>query len=284
MLGNNESAVSWGAVIAGGFAAAATSLILLMFGVGAGFTTLSPWSDTGASGVTYSHAAGIYLVVMAVIASTIGGYLAGRLRNEWADVHTDERFFRDTANGVVTWAFATVLTATALAGATTHILASASAGTIPAAGAGAAQAAQSGGPLDSYVDTLLRSDAAAPAAGTQQGDAASTRGELTRLLVPTTRRGGEMSANDRTAAARIVSARTGLSQADAEQRVTQVATQAKNAAEQARKAAARLSFWMAAAMLAGAFAAALAATEGGKLRNARWYEPGWNPRSMNVRS
>ena len=56
-----------------------------------------------------------------MIASTFGGYITGRLRHGWEDVHVHERFFRDTAHGFVAWAFATVLTATVLAGAGTHL-------------------------------------------------------------------------------------------------------------------------------------------------------------------
>jgi len=42
-----------------------------------------------------------------------------------------------------------------------------------------------------------------------------------------------------------------------------VIAQAKTAADEARKAAAKLAFWMAAALLAGALAASFAAAEGG---------------------
>jgi hypothetical protein len=53
------------------------------------------------------------------------------------------------------------------------------------------------------------------------------------------------------------------SQADAEKRVAD----AKTAADSARKAAAKLLFSLTAAMLFGAFAAGLAAVEGGSLRD-----------------
>ena len=71
------SSVSWGAVLAGGIAAAAVTLVLLAFGVGVGFSVVSPWSDQGVSSTTLHVGAGIYLVVMAMLASTVGGYLAG---------------------------------------------------------------------------------------------------------------------------------------------------------------------------------------------------------------
>ena len=40
-----NSAVSWGAIIAGTVASAALTLMLVAFGIGVGFTVISPWSD-----------------------------------------------------------------------------------------------------------------------------------------------------------------------------------------------------------------------------------------------
>lgn len=50
--GSNEapdSAVSWPAIAAGAFVAAALALILLALGAGAGLSSLSPWSNAGVS-------------------------------------------------------------------------------------------------------------------------------------------------------------------------------------------------------------------------------------------
>jgi hypothetical protein len=66
-----------------------------------------------------------------------------------------------------------------------------------------------------------------------------------------------------------------LPQAEAEKRVGDVITQIKKAADDARKAARSLALWFVASMLAGAVASMLGATEGGLLRDSRWYEPGW---------
>lgn len=265
-----DSTVSWGAILAGGFTAAAVSLIVVAFGVGAGLSVVSPWDGEGISASTASWAAGLFLVIIAMIASTFGGYITGRLRPAWDDVNVHERFFRDTGHGFVAWAFATVLTASALAGAGTHLLAAASAGAIPAAGAGAAQAATNNG--DVYVDRLLR--AGPQTDGRNIGDPAATRAELLRILGPTTLKGGDVSAEDRKYAASLISARTGLQQAEAEQRVNQIVAQAKEAADNARRAAAKFSLWIAISLLAGALSASLAAAEGGKLRSSRWYEEG----------
>jgi hypothetical protein len=274
-----SSTVSWGAILAGGFSAAAVTLIVAAFGVGVGLTVVSPWSGEGISSTTASWAAGFFLVAVAMIASTFGGYITGRLRHAWDDVHVDERFFRDTAHGFVTWAFATVLTATVLSAAGTHLLAAASAGAIPAAGAGAAQAANSVG--DPYVDRMLRVGPQTDGRNTGPStDQAATRAELLRIIAPATRKGGDVTAEDRTYAARIIAARTGLPQAEAEQRVSQTIAQAKDAADKARRAAARFSIWIAISLLAGALSASLAAAEGGKLRNARGYEK--DPTSATV--
>jgi hypothetical protein len=266
-----NSTVSWGAIIAGGFAAAAVTLIVAAFGVGVGLAVVSPWSGEGISATTASWAAGIFLVVIAMLASTIGGYITGRLRHGWEDVHVDERFFRDTAHGFVTWAFATVMTASVLAGASTHIIAAASAGAIPAAGAGASQVVSNSG--DVYVDRLLRSGTqAAGQTPTSSPDQATTRAELLRLIAPVTRKGGDVTTEDRAYVARLIAARTGIPQAEAEQRVNQTIAQAKDVADKARRAAMTFSIWIAIALLAGALSASLAAVEGGKLRNSRWYE------------
>lgn len=267
---SDRATLSWGAVIAGAVAAAALALFLMALGAGLGFSIVSPWSEQGVSGTTFHVVAGVYLVCVAMLASTVGGYLAGRLRTKWPGIHDDEIYFRDTAHGLVTWALATVLTATVLGGATTHILAGAT-GSVPAAAGSAAAAAN---PADPYVDRLLRADTAAspPPNAT---DGAAARAEVARLIAPIWRRGGSLSDADRSYAAKVVAARTGLNEAQAQSRVQDVVTQAKQAADDVRKATAALMLWIAGSMLAGAVASMLGATEGGLLRDSKWYEPGW---------
>jgi hypothetical protein len=90
----------------------------------------------------------------------------------------------------------------------------------------------------------------------------------------------DLSAADRTYVAQVVAAHTGMSQADAEKRVNDVITEAKTAADNARKGAAKFSFWLTAAMLFGAFAASLAAVEGGSLRDGTWNDRVLTPRPL----
>src|SRR5437660_8965103 len=139
-LEENRSAVSWAAIAAGGVAAAALTLVLLAFGAGMGFSSISPWSNSGISSETFKVAAGIYLIVVAMLSSTIGGYVAGRLRTKWTGLHTDEVAFRDTAHGFLAWAFATVISAAALGGAATYLVGGAAKGA--AQGAAKSAAAQ----------------------------------------------------------------------------------------------------------------------------------------------
>src|SRR5579863_4285498 len=147
------SAVSWAAILAGGAVAAAISLILLAFGAGVGFSAVSPWSS-GGSATAFSIATGVYFIVMAMIASSVGGYLAGRLRTRWRGAHTREVFFRDTAHGLLTWAFATLLSVGVLSSAASAIVGGSTAVVSRVAGQGP-------GLLNGYVDSLLRGDPAA---------------------------------------------------------------------------------------------------------------------------
>src|SRR6202165_3330514 len=154
---SRRSAVSWPAIVAGGTATAALTLLMLAFGTGMGFSVVSPWTNSGVSSTTFSLWAGLYLIVVAMTASSIGGYLAGRLRTKWSGVHTHEVYFRDTAHGFLAWAFATVLSAAVLASAAAHLAAGASAGLGQAAGMAAANQ-NSLDPMNNFVDTLLRAD------------------------------------------------------------------------------------------------------------------------------
>ncbi len=250
-------AVSWPAIAAGAIAAAALTLVLLAFSAGMGFSAVSVWGNSGISASTFQITTGLYLIVVAMLASAMGGYVAGRLRTRWVGVHTHEVFFRDTAHGFLAWGFATIIGAAFLAAAASNIAAGGS------SGLASTQSAGSGGPLDYYVDTLLRPAAAASPHTT---DAGTARREIAGILTKGLG-GGDVAGPDRSYVAQVVAARTGLGQADADKRVSNVINQAKTDLDDARKAAAKLSLWLTASLLIGAFAASLAATQGGKARD-----------------
>jgi hypothetical protein len=111
----SQAGVSWSAIIAGAFVAAAISLVLLTLGSGLGFAAISASPGRGVSAATLVVSSAIWLIVTQWISSGFGGYVAGRLRTRWIGTHTHEVFFRDTAHGLITWAVATVLVAAVLA-------------------------------------------------------------------------------------------------------------------------------------------------------------------------
>jgi hypothetical protein len=198
------SGVSWGAIIAGGVAAAALTILLWTLGAGLGLIAVSPWSNEGASAETLGVGVIVWSIIVEAAAFGIGGYLAGRLRTKWANIHGDEVFFRDTAHGLVTWALGTLvfvcvvssaaglfargtaevggaMGAAALAGAGTA--AATTAPNTPNAMAGPGGPAMRGNPMDYYIDLLLRPAGPPPAAAT---DTTNGTGDTTGTTMGTT--------------------------------------------------------------------------------------------------
>lgn len=275
-LEGSTSGVAWPAIIGGAFAAVALSLLLLALGSGLGLASVSPWSNSGASATTFTVMTAVWLIVVQWLASGLGGYITGRLRTKWVGLHTHEVFFRDTANGFLTWAVASVIGAVFLASAASSVVsgtATVIAGVASGAAAGASQGAtRSGGtladPTAYFVDSLYRTDH--PSANASDGD---VRAQSTRILL-NGMLNGDVSAPDKTYLAQLVSARTGLPQVAAEKRVDDVIAQEKAAevragqtADAARKAGAYLSTFTALSMLVGAFIACVAAALGGQQRD-----------------
>ena len=123
---DTDSAVSWGAILAGSTASAALTLLMVAFGIGVGFSVGSPWAEYGLSATRFTPRWDL-LDRDGDIPSTIGGYLTGRLRSQWQTVHEHERYFRDSAYGFLVWALATIVCAAVMGGAFTHLLGGATA-------------------------------------------------------------------------------------------------------------------------------------------------------------
>src|SRR5690349_3001279 len=158
-MDTNQSATSWGAIIAGAVAAAALTLVLVSLGSAVGFSSISPWRSAGVSAKTFQISTGLYLVFTALVASTVGGYMAGRLRTKWTGLHGYEVQFRDTAHGFLAWGLATIAGAAFLASAGALL----AGGT--AAGASAGNSSQAGNSNADYYTAMLfaPSQGAAPA-------------------------------------------------------------------------------------------------------------------------
>lgn len=264
---NSASAVSWGAIFAGAAAAAALSFILMVLGFGFGLLSVSPWSGEGVSAETIGFGTIIWLIIIQLAAAGLGGYLAGRLRTKWPDVHSDEVYFRDTAHGLVTWSVATLVAVLFMGGSAAAVLFG---GAKVASGMGG----QSGDVVervldeqDYYARQVLRTDS-----WDDEADQGRIE-EVTAILVRSLRE-GELRDRDREYLVDMVEGRTDLSRSDAEDRVDTVIEdaeayyeQALEAADDARRAAAWTAIWMFVALLAGAFFAALMATFGGRQRD-----------------
>jgi len=285
----NRSGVSWAAIFAGAAGAAALTLILVVLGAGLGFAASSPWADEGASAKAIGVSSIIYLLITAILASGLGGYIAGRLRARWANLHGDEVYFRDTAHGFLSWAVATLVTTALIVGTAGNIAgAGAQAGASvvsgaaqmagSAAGSAAANSGKSGDPMGYFVDSLFRSEG--PASVSDD----AVNGVASRIFTKAMAGDGKLNADDRTYLAQLIAQRTRMTQAEAEARVDQVYAQAvktaedakvaaKQAADAAAKAAAWASLWTFIALLCGAFAASFAALAGGRQRDsARWLD------------
>lgn len=290
------SAVSWGAIAAGAAAGAALSLILLVLGVGLGLSSVSPWSREGISAASFGVSTIIWLTLTQLLSSAMGGYLAGRLRTKWTDTHTDEVYFRDTAHGFLAWAVASLATAVLLTSAIGSILnggvqAGASvvggvASTATAAASGK-MASEESGPMAYFVDSLFRrngraepanlSGSATPAEASERA-MVSEVSEVSRIFANVSR-SDPLPPEDLQYVAQLVAQRTGVSQQDAEKRVTDIYARAqarlnaaevaaKDTADKVRKASAYAALWIFISLLSGAFVASLAATYGGRQRDA----------------
>ncbi|MFD2029201.1 hypothetical protein ACFSKM_00500 [Ancylobacter dichloromethanicus] len=281
---STSSAVSWGPIIAGAFAAATLTFVLMLLGSGLGLTIVSPWSNDGASVTTFAVSTAIWLVIVQWLSSGVGGYLTGRLRTKWVGIATDETFFRDTAHGFMAWAVATLLVVSVLGSALSGAIGTgvqaastvASGAALGASAGATANAGSGGGSSDAtsyFVDALFRpSDPARLAAPGAEGNAAAAA-QASRILIASAA-AGEVSPGDKTYLGQLVAARTGLSQADATARVDAVLAQvndakvkAQQAADAARKAGATFALLGALSLMIGAFIACVAAALGGRERD-----------------
>ena len=295
---SHASAVSWGAILAGAAGGAALSLILLILGTGLELSSVSPWASYGVSATTFGVSTILWLSFTQLAASGMGGYLAGRLRTRWLAVPMDEVYFRDTAHGFLAWAIGSLATAALLTSVIglivsggIHAGASMTGGVAIATSGGAeiAKPISDSGPLGYFVDSLFRKDinAAANSSASYRTDImpvdamgspiAGYLSEVARIFNFSLRT-GPLPTEDIRHVGQLIALRTGLTQQDAEKRVTETYAQvqaklrdaettAKDAADKGRKASAYAALWFFISLLIGAFVASFAATIGGRQRD-----------------
>jgi hypothetical protein len=245
--------ISWTGVIAGAIVAAALWFVLITFGGAIGLAIASPsatWRDTSVALLLLS---GIWILLTSLASSSLGGYLAGRMRATGGTSGADEIDFRDGIHGLLVWGLAILIGAALAAGALRSVA--------PATGNLTSPTAATVEPLLAYeIDRLLRSDRR------PEANEADLRAQAARIISSSLGH-ADMAADDRTYLVRLVAARTGLAPPDAERRVTEVLAQARRAVRRARANAVILAFSAAASMLLGAAAAWFAAGLGGHHRD-----------------
>ncbi len=272
---SSKPAIVWGPIIGGALAATGIALILLLLGSGVGLTMVSPWSSQTSSAATVGITAAIWLIVVQWLSSAIGGYITGRLRTKWVEIHSDEVFFRDTAHGFLSWALATVFVAGFLASSLTSLAGASvdAAGKVAQTAADVSASAAPATKTDAtayFTDALLRP---AKVSDRAQSDDRAAAAEISRILLQGAA-SGEIPDSDKSYMAAIISARAGLSEADARNRVDTVLKQiddaksaAKEAADKARKAGATTALVGSLSLLVGAFIASAASALGGRQRD-----------------
>jgi hypothetical protein len=250
--------VQWGPIIAGAAAAAALGTVLHAFGGAIGLavaSTAPTWRDAS---IALWVLSGLYLVLVALAAYGLGGYIAGRLRARLGSGTADEVEFRDGAHGLLVWALATLLTALMLAlgaSAATRLAA-------PSGGVAGPSTSVGGENIIAFdLDKLFRGERRP-----SEGDLMYHRAEAARILLTSSGHSG-VAAEDRAYLVRLIAARTGLAPADTERRVDAAIASARQNIARARRSAVILAFMAGAAALLGAAAAWFAAGVGGRHRD-----------------
>ncbi len=83
-----QSAVSWGAIIAGAVVGAALTITLVSLGAGLGLVSISPWSNSGVSATTLESAGSRLAPRRPAFASGVGGISRVDFAWTWVGVHT----------------------------------------------------------------------------------------------------------------------------------------------------------------------------------------------------
>jgi hypothetical protein len=196
----------------------------------------------------------LWLLLTSLASFGLGGYMAGRLRTPWNAASAHEVEFRDGIHGLLVWGAAIVI-GSFIAFAATRTAA-------PRADLMNPTAATAEPLLAFELDRLFRSDRKPVDANMDP----EIRAQAARIITSGLGH-SNMAPDDRAYLVRLVEARTGLAQPDAETRATQVIAQAHDAIARARSGAVILAFMIAASLMVGAAVAWLAAAFGGQHRD-----------------
>ena len=258
----------WSPIFAGAIVAAAVSFVLISFGSGIGLAVASPsstWRDTSS---VLAVVAGLWLLLTSLASFGLGGYLAGHLRESWSAAPPDDVEFRDGIHGLLVWGLAILMGALLTLSASRMVAGRADLTAPTAATAEPLLAVE--------LDRLFRSDRSP----TELGNDSEIRAQAARIITTAVGRKG-MEQDDRDYLVRLVQARTGLPQPDAEHRVDQAIAQAKDAIAKARHGSVILAFMIGCSLLLGLPATWLAAAAGGQHRDGAVVHHFWRRWEVN---
>ncbi|WP_323010774.1 ATP synthase F0 subunit B [Paracoccus sp. (in: a-proteobacteria)] len=258
--GNGRGYVDIPAIFAGAIVAAGITVVLASFSVGLGLGSFS-FDENGGISIFMLILTGLVSVVSLVAAYMLGGYIAGRMRRRNDDGATDETTARDGIHGLVVWGLGVVLSGLLAAGAVTggvkavggaagsvaEATGSVVGGTVQGAGQLVGGVAQGAGqavaptlfdmmphglqsnPIDYISNALLRANTNQPAAtpGMPAADNSDTSASDVSGVLVNVVTTGEISEEDQNFLRETVAARTGLSPAEVDARVTQAVDRAK---------------------------------------------------------
>ena len=257
IVAEEENSFRWGIVIAGAFAATATTLFLLTLGAAIGLALVP--AAHAKSATTFLNLGAVYFLASQAFGFAVGGYIVGRLIGPEVE-NTEEEEFRAGAHGFVMWALA-VVAGLILVAAASSVTESSITGAI--ATRPVSEVANTG----YWVDMMF-----GPGPNSPQviADKMEARGIL-RMNAP-----GQVSDQDNARLARLIGQEDGISPPAAMSRITDVEARWASAANDARKTASITALWTAFALLFGMMVAVAAAIA------ARWQDDkinfGWKAR------
>ncbi len=250
--------VSWGAVLAGVVTALVVQLLLNMLGIGIGLGTLSAAGGDNPSATTFSVGAGLWWTLTGIVASFLGGAMAGRLAGK-------PSASTGGWHGVVAWAATTLVIAylltTALGGVlggAFSVLGNAASAVGRSAASAVPAVAQAGDPFAGIERQVRAATAGNDPAALRDSVVAYVRGTLTGDQAEAQAARGQ--AVDALAKAANISPdeagkRVDQWQQQYRQTAAQAEQKARDAAEAARKAVSRAGLFGFIALVLGAVAA-----------------------------
>ena len=275
--------ISWGAVLAGGIAAAAVAATLDILGAAVGTAAADAGGPATPGASSLGIGAAVWLMAANTAALAVGGYTAARLSGTADD--TD-----GVPHGLAVWAIVFLVSAAPLGGlaaglvspaastassAVSSAVGGAAGGVAPMVSAAEGQANPSAA-MDRATDTPRGTGGAA-----QRMSAEQRAAEMSSLLAGRAARGrGSFTGEERARLDALVAAEAGVSaeeaprrvqaaKADAQRTATEAARRAREAADTRARATLISVLGTCAALLLGAIAAVLGARRGGCDRVAR---------------